>query len=79
MGGGGQAVPGDAEAPGEPVTWPAIAQHDEPRQRQAVRSQLDGLPAAGRGPELPAFGVVAQTAGYLGIPLLELPIAHAVP
>lgn len=79
MGGGGQAVPGETQAARTAFAGEPIAQDDEPRQRQAIRPQLDSLPASGRRPELPTFSIVAQAAGYLGILLLELSIAHAVP
>jgi len=79
MGGRGQAVPGDAQAAGTSFAGQAITQDDEQRQCQAVRPQLDGLPASGRGPELPTLGVVAQAPGHRGITLLELSIAHTMP
>lgn len=79
MGRGGQAVAGEAQAARTAFAGEPIAQNDEPRQRQAIRPQLDSLPASGRRPELPTFGSVAQAAGYLRILLLELSIAHALP
>lgn len=52
---------GDANATREPAAWHLEAQHHDQRQRNAIRPQLDGLPACPPAPERPAVLIMAQS------------------